>query len=302
MKARQSVTHPFSFPMEAGRRGGSKEANLVEWPLKQQSAVNMLWCHAPNAHRAYCPKRRERTFAPVSHFAKWPRAGGVSLQTKSGGGGVALQGFEQWWAAVGHWFGAAADGELNSAVTRVCFLFFVLNHGRRSCLLWLSDEEEEEERLTSPLCSVQVWENRDADFWPNVRLPRRCRAGFNVRSVQVHQDLSGRDQSRHHGIHLHMASHLRLFRLQTADKDTGNVCAHITDWNWPIDAAACTMISGELSELCNGFIPFAARALQPPWMMANWAQWCRAKSTWIYCSLLSWLPCDFLRMFNCFFF
>lgn len=88
----------------------------------------------------------------------------------------------------------------------------------------------------------------------------------------MHQDLSGRDQSRHHGIHLHMASHLRLFRLQTADKDTGNVSAHITDWNWPIDAVAYTMISGELSELCNGFIPFAARALQPPWMMANWAQ------------------------------
>lgn len=87
MKARQSVTHPFSFPMEAGRRGGSKEANLVEWPLKQQSAVNMLWCHAPNAHRAYCPRCRERTFAPVSHFAKWPCAGGVSLQTKSGVGG-----------------------------------------------------------------------------------------------------------------------------------------------------------------------------------------------------------------------
>lgn len=279
MKARQSVTHPFSFPMEAGRRGGSKEANLVEWPLKQQSAVNMLWCHAPNAHRAYCPRRRERTFAPVSHFAKWPCAGGVSLQTKSGWGGrssgiwtVMGSCWTLIWRSGWRWIEQCGNAGL--------FLGF-FNHGRRSCLLWLSDEEKEEERLTSPLCSVQVWENRDADFWPNVRLPRRCRAGFNVRSVQVHQDLSGRDQSRHHGIHLHMASHLRLFRLQTADKDTGNVSAHITDWNWPIDAAACTMISGELSELCNGFIPFAARALQPPWMMANWAQWCRAKSTWI---------------------
>lgn len=46
-----------------------------------------------------------------------------------GGGGVALQGFEQWWAAVGHWFGAAADGELNSAVTRVCFWGFLTMDG-----------------------------------------------------------------------------------------------------------------------------------------------------------------------------
>ena len=34
MTARQSVTHPLPFPMEARRRGGPQEAHLVEWPLK----------------------------------------------------------------------------------------------------------------------------------------------------------------------------------------------------------------------------------------------------------------------------
>ena len=70
MTARQSVTHPLPFPMEARRRGGLQEAHLVEWPLKQQSAVNMLWCHAPNRHRADCPRRRERTLAPGRRLAK----------------------------------------------------------------------------------------------------------------------------------------------------------------------------------------------------------------------------------------
>lgn len=52
------------FPMEESRKGGPQEAHLVEWPLKQQSAVNMLWCHAPRAD-ADRPSLSTRPLAPV---------------------------------------------------------------------------------------------------------------------------------------------------------------------------------------------------------------------------------------------
>ncbi len=239
MKARQSVTHPLPFPMEARRRGGPQEANLVEWPLKQQSAVNMLWCHAPNRYRADCPRLRERTLAPGRHFMRCCRGTAADSPCAECGcksNQESLSG------------DLSSDGQLLDidSAQRLTINWPCgnagLHHGPRSCFLWLPEEEEEEERLSFLLRSDQrkcarIVMMLFGQTWGSHRRP-----GCSVWSVQVHQVLTGPNKPTWDSPFI-ISLHLRLFCPQSVYANTGNMSADITgsQCNW----WCCAMISGD---------------------------------------------------------
>lgn len=70
--------------MEARQKGGPQEAHLVEWPLEQRPAVNVLRCHAPNGRRAGCARPPQRTLPPGVGFVKGSGRGRLALRGLAG--------------------------------------------------------------------------------------------------------------------------------------------------------------------------------------------------------------------------